>query len=225
MGPETRPEPGPRGLQGSSALVPGLVVRSGVAQHHLPRHPTISTPNIPSYWLRACHRALRETYEVQHIGWAEAIRSFGLKLWTRTAAAVPSRAGRAAARLRPGPEGSPFPGWGALRVPTLGALPPPRPWRGSPGVFSAKDEGGSGRVNPLTGGFGGGRRHGTLRGHIPVERLDRGAVEAAALAVPGGHAGEHGDQRQGASLLSGTSNTPSACPRFRIASAGSRSRA
>jgi len=67
-------------LQGSSALDLGWWFDLAVANityhdiHHF-------NANIPSYRLRACHRALRETYEVQTIGWAEAIRSFGLKLW------------------------------------------------------------------------------------------------------------------------------------------------
>ncbi len=67
-------------LQGSSALDLGWWFDLAVANityhdiHHF-------NANIPSYRLRACHRALREKYEVQTIGWAEAFRSFTLKLW------------------------------------------------------------------------------------------------------------------------------------------------
>lgn len=67
-------------LQGSSALDLGWWFDLTVANityhdiHHF-------NANIPSYRLRACHRALRERYEVQTIGWAEALRSFTLKLW------------------------------------------------------------------------------------------------------------------------------------------------
>ncbi len=67
-------------LQGSSALDLGWLFDFGVANityhdiHHF-------NANIPSYRLRACHRALREKYEVQTIGWMEAFRSFTLKLW------------------------------------------------------------------------------------------------------------------------------------------------
>jgi omega-6 fatty acid desaturase (delta-12 desaturase) len=67
-------------LQGSSALDLGWWFDLAVANityhdiHHF-------NANIPSYRLRACHLALREKYEVQTIGWAEALRSFTLKLW------------------------------------------------------------------------------------------------------------------------------------------------
>jgi len=67
-------------LQGSSALDLGWWFDLAVANityhdiHHF-------NANIPSYRLRACHRALRKHYEVQTIGWAEAFRSFALKLW------------------------------------------------------------------------------------------------------------------------------------------------
>lgn len=67
-------------LQGSSALDLGWWFDLAVANityhdiHHF-------NANIPSYRLRTCHRALRTHYEVQTIGWAEALRSFTLKLW------------------------------------------------------------------------------------------------------------------------------------------------
>lgn len=67
-------------LQGSSALDLGWWFDLAVANityhdiHHF-------NANIPSYRLRACHVALRKHYEVQTIGWAEALRSFTLKLW------------------------------------------------------------------------------------------------------------------------------------------------
>ena len=67
-------------LQGSSALDLGWWFDLAVANityhdiHHF-------NANIPSYRLRACHRALRAEYEVPTIGWAEAFRSFTLKLW------------------------------------------------------------------------------------------------------------------------------------------------
>lgn len=67
-------------LQGSSALDLGWWFDLAVANityhdiHHF-------NANIPSYRLRLCHRALRERYEVQTIGWREAFRSFTLKLW------------------------------------------------------------------------------------------------------------------------------------------------
>lgn len=67
-------------LQGSSALDLGWWFDLAVANityhdiHHF-------NANIPSYRLRACHLALRKHYEVQTIGWSEALRSFTLKLW------------------------------------------------------------------------------------------------------------------------------------------------
>ena len=67
-------------LQGSSALDLGWLFDFAVANityhdiHHF-------NANIPSYRLRMCHRALRDRYEVQTIGWSEAFRSFTLKLW------------------------------------------------------------------------------------------------------------------------------------------------
>ncbi|MBY4892840.1 fatty acid desaturase [Rhodobacteraceae bacterium N5(2021)] len=67
-------------LQGSSALDLGWWFDLAVANityhdiHHF-------NANIPSYRLRECHRALRQHYEVQTIGWGEALRSFTLKLW------------------------------------------------------------------------------------------------------------------------------------------------
>ena len=67
-------------LQGSSALDLGFMWDLGTANiayhdiHHF-------NANIPSYRLRKCHRALRDRYEVQTIGWREAFRSFTLKLW------------------------------------------------------------------------------------------------------------------------------------------------
>ncbi|ABD55912.1 fatty acid desaturase [Jannaschia sp. CCS1] len=67
-------------LQGSSALDLGWWFDLAVANityhdiHHF-------NANIPSYRLRACHVALRQHYEVQTIGWGEALRSFTLKLW------------------------------------------------------------------------------------------------------------------------------------------------
>lgn len=67
-------------LQGSSALDLGWWFDLAVANityhdiHHF-------NANIPSYRLRACHRALREKYEVPTIGWPQAFASFRLKLW------------------------------------------------------------------------------------------------------------------------------------------------
>ncbi|MEM9522911.1 MAG: fatty acid desaturase [Pseudomonadota bacterium] len=67
-------------LQGSSALDLGWWFDLAVANityhdiHHF-------NANIPSYRLRACHRALRQKYDIQTIGWTEALRSFTLKLW------------------------------------------------------------------------------------------------------------------------------------------------
>jgi acyl-lipid omega-6 desaturase (Delta-12 desaturase) len=67
-------------LQGSSALDLGWwwdLGTGNIAYHDIHHF----NANIPSYRLRKCHRALREKYEVQTIGWPEAIRSFTLKLW------------------------------------------------------------------------------------------------------------------------------------------------
>lgn len=67
-------------LQGSSALDLGWWFDLAVANityhdiHHF-------NANIPSYRLRACHRALRKKYELPTIGWQQAFRSFRLKLW------------------------------------------------------------------------------------------------------------------------------------------------
>ncbi|WP_224815512.1 fatty acid desaturase [Hasllibacter sp. MH4015] len=71
-------------LQGSSALDLGWWFDLAVANityhdiHHF-------NANIPSYRLRVCHRALRKHYDVQTIGWGEALRSFTLKLWDEDA--------------------------------------------------------------------------------------------------------------------------------------------
>lgn len=67
-------------LQGSSGLDLGWwwdLGTGNIAYHDIHHF----NANIPSYRLRKCHRALREHYEVQTIGWAEAFRSFTLKLW------------------------------------------------------------------------------------------------------------------------------------------------
>ncbi len=67
-------------LQGSSALDLGWWFDLAVANityhdiHHF-------NANIPSYRLRACHRELRQKYDLQTIGWGQAFRSFRLKLW------------------------------------------------------------------------------------------------------------------------------------------------
>ena len=86
-------------LQGSSALDLGWWFDLAVANityhdiHHF-------NANIPSYRLRACHRALRLKYAVPTIGWAEALRSFNLKLWDEDQGrlvAFPTKATRVAA--------------------------------------------------------------------------------------------------------------------------------
>jgi omega-6 fatty acid desaturase (delta-12 desaturase) len=67
-------------LQGSSALDLGWwwdLGTGNIAYHDIHHF----NARIPSYRLRKCHRALREKYEVQTIGWPEALRSFTLKLW------------------------------------------------------------------------------------------------------------------------------------------------
>mgnify|MGYP001052652070 FL=1 len=67
-------------LQGSSALDLGWwwdLGTGNIAYHDIHHF----NANIPSYRLRKCHNALRKKYEVQTIGWAEALRSFTLKLW------------------------------------------------------------------------------------------------------------------------------------------------
>jgi len=67
-------------LQGSSALDLGWwfdLATGNIAYHDIHHF----NANIPSYRLRECHRALRAEYEVQTIGWPEALRSFTLKLW------------------------------------------------------------------------------------------------------------------------------------------------
>jgi omega-6 fatty acid desaturase (delta-12 desaturase) len=66
-------------LQGSSALDLGWwwdLGTGNIAYHDIHHF----NANIPSYRLRKCHRALREKYQVQTIGWRQAIRSFRLKL-------------------------------------------------------------------------------------------------------------------------------------------------
>jgi omega-6 fatty acid desaturase (delta-12 desaturase) len=67
-------------LQGSSALDLGRLwdLATGNIAYHDIHH---FNANIPSYRLRQCHKALRARYDVQTIGWPEAIRSFTLKLW------------------------------------------------------------------------------------------------------------------------------------------------
>lgn len=67
-------------LQGSSALDLGWLwdLATGNIAYHDIHH---FNANIPSYRLRQCHKALRQKYEVQTIGWREAFRSFTLKLW------------------------------------------------------------------------------------------------------------------------------------------------
>ena len=71
-------------LQGSSALDLGWwwdLGTGNIAYHDIHHF----NANIPSYRLRQCHRALRRKYEVQTIGWPEALRSFTLKLWDEEA--------------------------------------------------------------------------------------------------------------------------------------------
>lgn len=72
--------PAQAALQGSSALQLGAWFDLAVANitYHNIHH---FNANVPSYRLRACHRALSARYEIQTIGWTGALRSFGLKLW------------------------------------------------------------------------------------------------------------------------------------------------
>ncbi len=80
---DRKPElnPARAALQGSSALDLGWWWDLGtcnIAYHDIHHF----NANIPSYRLRKCHRALRETYDdVLTIRWPEALRSFTLKLW------------------------------------------------------------------------------------------------------------------------------------------------
>lgn len=71
-------------LQGSSALDLGWLwdLATGNIAYHDIHH---FNANIPSYRLRACHKSLRQTYDVPTIGWGSALRSFQLKLWDEDA--------------------------------------------------------------------------------------------------------------------------------------------
>jgi acyl-lipid omega-6 desaturase (Delta-12 desaturase) len=67
-------------LHGSSALDLGWwfdLATCNIAYHDLHHF----NPRIPSYRLRACHRALRARFGLPTIGWPQALASFGLKLW------------------------------------------------------------------------------------------------------------------------------------------------
>ncbi len=67
-------------LQGSSALDLGWwwdLGTGNIAYHDIHHF----NPRIPLYNLRRCHRDLRDVMEIHTIGWAEALRSFRLKLW------------------------------------------------------------------------------------------------------------------------------------------------
>jgi acyl-lipid omega-6 desaturase (Delta-12 desaturase) len=67
-------------LDGSSCLDLGwwFDLATGCIAYHDIHH---FNPAIPSYRLRACHRALRRVVPMRTIRWPEAIRSFTLKLW------------------------------------------------------------------------------------------------------------------------------------------------
>ena len=71
-------------LQGSSALDLGhwWDIGTGNIAYHDIHH---FNPQIPSYRLRQCHRALRGDLGMPTIEWPEAIRSFRLKLWDEEA--------------------------------------------------------------------------------------------------------------------------------------------
>ena len=71
-------------LQGSSALDLGhwWDIGTGNIAYHDIHH---FNPQIPSYRLRRCHRALRGELGMPTIEWPEAIRSFRLKLWDEEA--------------------------------------------------------------------------------------------------------------------------------------------
>lgn len=71
-------------LQGASALDLGwwFDLATGNIAYHDIHH---LNARIPSYRLRACHRALRRHFDVPVIRWPEALRSFTLKLWDEEA--------------------------------------------------------------------------------------------------------------------------------------------
>ncbi len=67
-------------LQGSSALDLGWwfdLATGNIAYHDIHHF----NANIPSYRLRKCHQAIRDDFGLPTINWAEALRSFSLKLW------------------------------------------------------------------------------------------------------------------------------------------------
>lgn len=67
-------------LQGSSALDLGHwwdIGTGNIAYHDIHHY----NPAIPSYRLRKCHHGLPAKYRPKRVGWADAIRSFRLKLW------------------------------------------------------------------------------------------------------------------------------------------------
>jgi acyl-lipid omega-6 desaturase (Delta-12 desaturase) len=71
-------------LQGSSALDLGWwfdLATGNIAYHDIHHF----NANIPSYRLRACHRAIRDEFGLPVINWPEALRSFTLKLWDEKA--------------------------------------------------------------------------------------------------------------------------------------------
>ena len=100
IGPGSRADPG-RGraaVQGGSCLDFGWLFDEAVANitkhdiHHL-------VAAIPSYRLRAAHRALEQTHSLRRIGFREALHAFTLKLWDEdTQTLVPFPKSRTAPR-------------------------------------------------------------------------------------------------------------------------------
>ncbi len=81
-------------LQGSSCLDLGWwwdLGTGNIAYHDIHHF----MPQIPSYRLRKCHHALPEEFGLRRIGWAEALRSFRLKLWDEEAERLVRFPGRA----------------------------------------------------------------------------------------------------------------------------------
>ncbi len=83
---DRRPDLDPQiaALQGSSALNLGWLwdLGTGNIAYHDVHH---FNPRIPLYNLRRCHFALDAMMPMRRIGWAEALRSFRLKLWDEDA--------------------------------------------------------------------------------------------------------------------------------------------
>ena len=168
----------------------------GTGKHRLSRHPPFQTPTSRPTGCANATSALREKYEVQTIGWPEAIRSFTLKVWGRgsgTPGSLPARGAQAGRRAET-PEARAAPSFSlAKKTPAGGSRPPANGLRCRRPCAPCPN-----RPPPPPPGRG-----------APPSRYQ--VVTPVSMAI----------SAMVASFVSGTANRPEACPAFSTASSRS----